>query len=154
MSRRQETLNWLAKLVTERRKLVVAVSVLTALAFATQIPKLKADPNPEALLSSFEGEEYALIQQRFEEWFGKRRQAVLILVEANDVLSRETLQQIHDISLYFADKPWVEKVASLTTLNIPRRMKGAEDEAEGGLEEIEDEGEGDLDSLDDLDDLD
>ena len=66
MSRRQETLNWLANLVTERRKLVVIVSVLTALAFATQIPKLKADPAPESLLSSFEGEEYALIQQRSE----------------------------------------------------------------------------------------
>ena len=110
MSRRQETLNWLAKLVTERRKLVVGVSVLVTLAFATQIPKLTADPNPESLLSSFEGEEYALIQQRFHEWFGKRREAVLILVEADDVLSRETLQQIHDLSLYFGEKSWVDKV--------------------------------------------
>ncbi len=163
MSRRQETLNWLANLVTERRKLVVIVSVLTALGFATQIPKLKADPAPESLLSSFEGEEYALIQQRFEEWFGKRREAVLILVEADDVLSRDTLQQIHDISLYFADKPWVEKVAGLTTLNIPRRVKDATDEEVGdlddlddldGLEEVTDEDADGLDDLDDLDDLD
>lgn len=163
MSRRQETLNWLANLVTERRKLVVIVSVLTALGFATQIPKLKADPAPESLLSSFEGEEYALIQQRFEEWFGKRREAVLILVEADDVLSRDTLQQIHDISLYFADKPWVEKVAGLTTLNIPRRVKGAPDEDLAdlddlddldGLEEVSDENGDSLDDLDDLDSLD
>lgn len=160
MSRRQETLNWLANLVTERRKLVVIVSVLTALGFATQIPKLKADPAPESLLSSFEGEEYALIQQRFEEWFGKRRQAVLILVEADDVLSRDTLQQIHDISLFFAEKPWVEKVAGLTTLNIARRVKDAAEDDEGdlddldGLEEVGNEDEGDLDELDDLDDLD
>ncbi|MGB5314146.1 MAG: MMPL family transporter [Polyangiales bacterium] len=164
MSRRQETLNWLAKLVTERRKLVVAVSVLTALGFATQIPKLKADPAPESLLSSFEGEEYALIQQRFEEWFGKRREAVLILVEADDVLERDTLQRIHDISLYFAGKPWVEKVAGLTTLNIPRREKGAEEDDDAdldaldsldGLEEVTaDEGAADLDALDSLDDLD
>ena len=160
MSRRQETLNWLANLVTERRKLVVIVSVLTALAFATQIPKLKADPAPESLLSSFEGEEYALIQQRFEEWFGKRREAVLILVEADDVLARDTLQQIHDISLYFADKPWVEKVAGLTTLNIPRRVKDAPDDEVGdlddldGLEEVSAEDEDSLDDLDDLDSLD
>ncbi len=167
MSRRQKTLNWLARLVTERRRLVVWVSVLTALAFATQIPKLRADPAPESLLSSFEGEEYALIQQRFVEWFGKRREAVLILVEDDDVLSRDALQQIHDISLYFADKDWVEKVASLTTLNIPRRVKAAPDDEGGdldeldsldGLQEIEDEGDegglDDLDSLDDLDDLD
>ena len=164
MSRRQETLNWLARLVTERRKLVVGVSVLTALAFATQIPKLRADPAPESLLSSFEGEEYALIQQQFVEWFGKRREAVLILVEDEDVLSKGALQQIHDISLYFAEKDWVAKVASLTTLNIPRRTKGEADEEGGdldgldGLQEIEDEGDegglDDLDSLDDLDDLD
>ncbi len=163
MSRRQETLNWLATLVTERRKLVVTVSVLTALAFATQIPKLKADPAPESLLSSFEGEEYALIHQRFEEWFGKRREAVLILVEADDVLSQPTLQRIHDISLYFAKKPWVEKVAGLTTLNIPRRVKDGAGENDTdledldsleGLQEVAVESEGDLEDLDDLDDLD
>ncbi len=160
MSRRQQTLDWLAKLVTERSKLVVWVSVLVTVAFATQIPKLTTDPAPESLLSSFEGEEYALIQQRFEQWFGKRREAVLILVEADDVLSRDTLQQIHDISLYFADKPWVEKVAGITTLNIPRRVKAAPDDASGkldeldGLQEVGGPGdEGDLDDLDDLDSL-
>jgi hypothetical protein len=145
--------------VTERRKLVVWVSVLVTLAFATQIPKLTADPNPESLLSSFEGEEYALIQQRFEEWFGKRRTAVLILVEGEDVLSRQTLQQIHDLSLYFAEKPWVEKVAGITTLSIPRRVKGTTGDGDAGdLNGLEEVGgpddEGDLDDLDDLDALD
>ena len=164
MSRRQETLNWLAKLVTERRKLVVWASVLITLAFATQIPKLTADPAPESLLSSFEGEEYALIQQRFQEWFGKRREAVLILVEADDVLTRDTLQQIHDISLYFEEKPWVENVAGITTLNIPRRVKGASDGEVGDLDDLDDldglqevggpDDGGGLDDLDDLDDLD
>ena len=161
MSLRQKTLNWLAKLVTERRKLVVWVSVLVTLAFATQIPKLTADPAPESLLSSFEGEEYALIQQRFQDWFGKRREAVLILVEADDVLSRDTLQRIHDLSLYFAEKPWVKNVAGITTLNIPRRVKASDAGAEGdldsvdGLEEVGDpDDEGDLDDLDDLDSLD
>ncbi|MGB5546500.1 MAG: MMPL family transporter, partial [Polyangiales bacterium] len=139
-------------------------SVLVTLAFATQIPKLTADPAPESLLSSFEGEEYALIQQRFEDWFGERREAVLILVEADDVLSRDSLQQIHDLSLYFAEKSWVEKVAGITTLNIPRRVKGATNEDEGDLDDLDYEDglqevggaddEGDLDSLDDLDDLD
>jgi predicted RND superfamily exporter protein len=151
-------LNWLAKLVTERRKLVVWVTVLVTLAFATQIPKLTADPAPESLLSSFEGEEYALIQQRFQEWFGKRREAVLILVEADDVLSRDTLQQIHDLSLYFADKPWVKKVAGITTLNIPRRVKSTDPDDGGDLDGLEEVGgpddDGDLDDLDDLDSLD
>ena len=143
---------------------MVWISVLVTLAFATQIPKLTADPAPESLLSSFEGEEYALIQKRFEEWFGQRREAVLILVEADDVLSRDTLQQIHDLSLYFAEKSWVEKVAGITTLNIPRRVKDATNEYEGDLDDLDDEDglqevggpddEGDLDSLDDLDDLD
>ena len=137
---------------------MVWVSILVTLAFATQLPKLTADPDPESLLSSFEGEEYALIQQQFQEWFGKRREAVLILVEADDVLSRETLQQIHDLSLYFADKPWVDKVAGITTLNIPRRVKGAPDDGDGDLDGLEEVGgpedEGDLDDLDSLDDLD
>lgn len=172
MSKRQQTLDWLARLVTERRRLVVGATVLVTLAFASQIPKLTADPAPESLLSSFEGEEYAVIQQRFREWFGKRRSAVLLLVEADDVLSRDSLQKVHDLSLYFADKPWVEKVASITTLSIPRRVKGVvEDDGDGGdldevdLEAIDDEdGGGDLDDLDlevvddedggDLDDLD
>ncbi len=160
MSRRQQTLDWLANLVTDRRKLVIGVTVLVTLAFASQIPKLTADPAPESLLSSFEGEEYAVIQQRFEEWFGKRRTAVLLLVEADDVLSRDSLQDIHDLSLYFADKPWVDKVASITTLSIPRRVKGAGDDDGSddlddlGLEAIDDEDGGDLDDLDDLEDLD
>ncbi|RZV55727.1 MAG: hypothetical protein EX268_01185 [Deltaproteobacteria bacterium] len=161
MSRRKQTLAWLAKLVTERRKLVVWVSIVVTAAFVTQIPKLTADPAPESLLSSFEGEEYALIQQRFEQWFGKRREAVLILVEADDVLTRDTLQQIHDISRYFAEKPWVEKVAGITTLNIPRRVKAAPDGPTGELEELDGlqevggpDDEGDLDDLDNLDDLD
>lgn len=158
MSRRQQVLDWLGKLVTERRKLVIWLFVLVTIAFSTQIPKLTADPAPESLLSSFEGAEYALIQRRFEQWFGKRPEAVLILVEADDVLSRETLQRIQDISLYFADKPWVDKVASLTTLNIPRRVKGTTDEGDGdldGLEEVggPDDG-GDLDDLDSLDEAD
>jgi predicted RND superfamily exporter protein len=125
------------------------------IAFSTQIPKVTADPEPERLLSSFEGAEYALIQRRFEQWFGKRREAVLILVEAEDVLSRETLQRIQDLSLYFAGKPWVDKVASLTTLNIPRRVKPAVEAGEsdlGGLEEVGGpDDEGDLDDLDSLD---
>ncbi len=155
-------MDWLANLVTERRRLVVAATLLTTLAFASQIPKLRADPAPESLLSSFEGEEYAVIQQRFEEWFGKRRTAVLILVEADDVLSRESLQDIHDISLHFEKQPWVEKVASLTTLNIPRRVPQDADPAEdeAGLDDLDleevadDQEEGGLDDLDDLDSLD
>jgi predicted RND superfamily exporter protein len=143
--------------VTERRKLVIGVFALVTIAFATQIPKVTADPEPERLLSSFEGAEYALIQRRFEQWFGKRPEAVLILVEAEDVLSQQMLQRIHDLSLYFAGKPWVDKVASLTTLNIPRRVKrvkAAESEVEG-LEEVGGpEDEGDLDDLEDLDSLD
>jgi predicted RND superfamily exporter protein len=146
-------LDWLGRLVTERRKLVISVFVVVTIAFSTQIPKLTADPAPESLLSSYEGAEYALIQRRFEQWFGKRREAVLILVEADDVLSRETLQRIHELSLYFAGKPWVEKVASLTTLNIPRRVKG--ETGEGDLEGLEEVGgsedEGDLEDLDSLD---
>jgi len=145
--------------VTERRRLVVWAWILLAVAFATQIPKVTADPAPESLLSSFEGDEYALIQKRFEEWFGKRREAVLILVESDDVLSRETLQQIHDLSLDFQAKPWVENVASLTTLSIPRRVKAEPTDGNRGdvqgLEEVggPDDG-GDLDDLDDLDSLD
>lgn len=163
MSRRQQTLNWLANLVIERRKLVVSVWVLLTIAFVTQIPKLRADPAPESLLTSFEGEEYALIQKRFEEWFGKRREAVLILVEADDVLSLPTLQQIQDISLEFENKPWVDKVASITTLSIPRRVKEPSNEETGqpaepgleGLQEVGDEGDqSGLEDLDDLDDLD
>ncbi|MGB8330718.1 MAG: efflux RND transporter permease subunit [Polyangiales bacterium] len=141
--------------MTERRKLVLGVVLALTAAFATQIPKLRADPAPESLLSSFEGEDYALIQRRFEEWFGKRPEAVLILLEADNVLSRDTLQRIQDLSLYFAAKPWVEQVASLTTLNIPRRVKGAAEQAKsdaGGLVEVAGtEDEGDLDDLDSLD---
>ncbi len=160
MSKRQKALDWLAKLVTERRKLVVSVTVLATLTLATQIPKVTADPAPESLLSSFEGEEYAVIQQRFEEWFGTRRTAVLLLVEADDVLSRESLQQIQDLSLYFSGKAWVDKVVSITTLNIPRRVRDAEDEGDESdlddldLEAVGDEDGGDLDDLDDLDALD
>jgi len=132
--------------------------VLLTIACATQIPKLKADPAPESLLSSFEGDEYTLRRQHFEQWFGKPGRTVLILVESEDVLSRQTLQQIQDLSLYFEAKPWVEKATSITTLHIPRRVKQASsggNEEQGGLEEVGGTGEGGgLEDLDDLDSLD
>lgn len=163
---RRQVLDWLARLVTERRRLVLSVVLLLTAALATQIPKLRADPAPESLLSSYKGGKYESIQASFEQWFGARRRAVLLLIEAPDVLAPSALQSIHNLSRHFAEKPWVEHVDSITTLNIPRRVQGAEtEEDEDGptldeldeLAEIDTEGDGeeadelDLDALEESD---
>ena len=118
--------------------LVIGLLVAVTAGLATQIPKIKADPAPERLLSSFEGNSERP-ELKFDEWFGETKTVVLLLVEAPDVFDQRVMQQVHDLSRHFEAKEWVEDVHSLTVLNIPRRIEGGTaDEDEESLEDLED----------------
>ena len=140
VSKRQRLLDGLAYAVTQKRSLVLGLLLATTAAFASQIPNIQTDPAPENLLSSFEdpGEH---ISTQFQEWFGTSDKVIVLLVEAENVLSVEPLQYVHGLSRHFKDEPWVERVDSLTVLNLPRRVEGGS----AGKDEDDDF---DLDDLD------
>ena len=158
-------LNWLADLLTQRRALVLTILVVLTVALGVQIPDIQADPAPENLISSFEsGEEN--VAAIFEESFGSREKVIALVIEADDVLSPESLGYMHQVTLHYANEPWVDRVNSLTNLPLPRRVSADADAAdapsEGAPESLDDllgedsdDGDNDADaplSLDDLDD--
>ena len=148
-------LDWLARLVTTRRALVLAVLVLVTAGLGSQIPKIQVDPSVENLISSYEGGGQD-VSARFEEDFGDTDRVMVLLVEADDVLQTEPLQHLHDLTEHLDQLEWIERVVSLTHTPMPRRIDadeaGAEapssfDDLEQELfddEELDGEGEGDL----------
>lgn len=117
-------LNGIANLVTTRRPLVLSVILATAIGLGSQIPNIQADPAPENLISSYErdGED---IGGTFESAFGTRDRVIALLVQSDDVLTPGVLGYLHELTLSFRDQPWVETADSITTLPLPRRVRGA-----------------------------
>ncbi|MCB9657979.1 MAG: MMPL family transporter [Sandaracinaceae bacterium] len=159
--RNHTVLNWLANLVTRRRALVLSVLALLTVALGVQIPDIQADPAPENLISSFEreGEDVAAL---FERSFGSREKVIALLIQTDDVLSPAALGYVHELSLSFREQPWVESADSITTLPLPRRVRGAAPAPSGeSLEDLDDlvgpddepDGAPAGESLEDLDDL-
>ena len=52
-----DLLNWIARVVTTRRALVLSVLLLVTAGLASQIPKIQVDPSVENLIASFEGDQ-------------------------------------------------------------------------------------------------
>jgi len=156
-------LDWLATLVTTRRALVLALLALTTVGLGLQIPKIQVDPSVENLIASYEGDGPSA-GDRFEEAFGDTDRVMVLLIEADDVLRREPLQYLDDVTRYLEQQDWIENVVSLTRTPMPRRVQSAPSEA-GGFDALEEElgdeagdddppdgeatGEGGLDSLED-----
>jgi predicted RND superfamily exporter protein len=137
-------LDWLARLVTRRRGLVVGALLVLTLGLASQIPKIETEPAVENLISSFEGRKRDATSE-LAQWFGPERKVILLLVEADDVLEPKQLERIHDLSLRFSKKPWVDHVDSITDTPIAHRVPKEPEE-----EEVPTEDSLDLDDLDTL----
>ena len=137
VSKRQRLLDGLATLVTKRRSLVLTALLVVLLGFASQIPRIETDPAPENLLSSFEdpGEH---ITNKFHTWFGETSKVVVLLVQADNVLKVQPLQYVHALSRHFSDEPWINRVDSITVLNLPRRVAGGAADEDIDLDDIED----------------
>jgi predicted RND superfamily exporter protein len=137
----------LAQLVVTRRVLVVSIVAVATIALCTQLPKMRSDPAPEKLISSFAGFDRS-IGDDFRARFGDSSRVLVFLVEADDVLAVGPLAYQRTLALAFADDPHVERVDSITTVPIPRLVTHEAPE-EIGLDELEAEdagGEG-LDEL-------
>lgn len=140
-------LDWLATLVTTRRALVLALVGLTTVGLGLQIPKIQVDPSVENLIASYEGEGPSA-SEAFEEQFGDTDRVMVLLVEADDVLRREPLQYLDDVTRHLEQQDWIENVVSLTRTPMPRRIRGATS-APSGFDELERElGGGDTDGED------
>lgn len=73
----------------QRRRLVLVLSALFALFFASGLPRLQTDSSPDALVSNIAGQAEA--REEFRKSFPASEQQVLILVEGKDVTSRAAL---------------------------------------------------------------
>jgi hydrophobe/amphiphile efflux-3 (HAE3) family protein len=127
-------IRWIARITTTRRAPVLLALGVIAVGLATQVPKINVDPSIDSLIASHEGAED--VGPAFEADFGDSSKTLVLLVEAEDILTIESLQYLHDLSGAVGRHDWVESSVSLTRTPMPRRVE-ADLEASGGLDELE-----------------
>lgn len=114
----------LATLVTDRRNVVLVGTLVTVALLAMGIPRMKADFTPSDLFAKFEDQE--AVAEEFREAFGNTDNVLLVLVQADDVLTVPVLQYQHELNQHFSTQPWASRVDGLTTLPLPREPGAAE----------------------------
>ena len=120
------SLDFFARLVTERPKRVLAaVFVVTALA-SVGIGSLRADFTPSDLFAKFDDQE--AVSAAFQADFGNTDNLLLMLVESDDVLDVATLQVVHNHARWLQAQPFSASVNALTLLPLPQQV-GGEDAA-------------------------
>ncbi|MFW5876149.1 MAG: efflux RND transporter permease subunit [Myxococcota bacterium] len=124
-------LNGLTKLVIRGRLWVLIPILVVTAVLGSRIPDLEADPAPERLLASFEQDNGFLeAVEEFERSFGSTDRVMVLVLQADDVMSLENLRYLHKVSRHFRNEPWVERADSLTLLPLPRvRSEPPADEA-------------------------
>ena len=137
-------LNWIARVVTTRRALVLTVLLVVTGTLASQIPQIQVDPSVENLISSFEGGEGISVAERFEADFGDTDRVMLVLVEVEDgsVVEPTALRYYDEVVRELERQPWIDQVVSLTRTALPRRVSGeapTESPAGAGLDDLEGE---------------
>lgn len=96
---------------------VVALLVLVTAVFASQIPKLKADFTPSDLFANFgDAREVA---EEFRGTFGNTDNVILVLVEAPDVTTPQSLEFIYTLTQQAREVPGVVGAQSITSLPEP-----------------------------------
>ena len=110
----------LARVAVERRGLVLLVYLLLVAAFASQLPKLKVDTSPEALVSEIEGQKDA--EALFQKAFGRSETQIITLVQAEDVLSKDALEFQYRAHEALSKLPIVSRVDDLTHAHLPSQF--------------------------------
>ncbi|MFW6197938.1 MAG: hypothetical protein ACOC5B_03660, partial [Myxococcota bacterium] len=114
-------MNGLTKLVIRRRLWVLIPIVVVTAVLGSRIPDLEADPAPERLLASFEQDDgFFDAVEDFESNFGSTDRVMVLVLQADNVMSLENLRYLHKVSRHFRNEPWVERADSLTLLPLPR----------------------------------
>ena len=96
-----------------------------------QLPKLTRDPSPRALLLSADPEQ-AQLEVQAQKLFGSTDNVVVVVLGADDVLTREPLAYAHQLATAMAAMPGVDRVDGLTRISFPK----AAEEEEGTLEDL------------------
>lgn len=96
---------------------VVALLIVVTAAFGSQIPKLKADFTPSDLFANF-GDARELAEE-FRGTFGNTDNVILVLVEAPDVTTPESLEFIYELTRQASTLPGVVGAQSITSLPEP-----------------------------------
>lgn len=109
----------LARFVTTRPWLVLALVAAATMSAAAGMRALRADFTPSDLFAKFDDQ--VEISADFREQFGNTDNVLLLLVESGDVLSRDTLQVVHDHATWLQEQPFAERVNALTLLPLPRQ---------------------------------
>jgi len=152
---KRDMLDRLAHWVTDGRVRVLTVLALLTIVLATQIPGIEIDSAPENLLSSFEGNDQSVADD-FHAAFGDTDRVVVVLVQADDILTETPLAYLRRLSQHFAADPAVERVDDITRLPFPRRAAPDAEPAPSG-ETLDDIGDAPADdpsgeTLDDIGD--
>ena len=142
-------IRWIARTTTTKRLPVLLCLGALAAILASQLPKIRVDPSIANLIASHEGGEN--IGPAFREEFGDSSRTLVLLVEGDDVLTREGLQYVHDLSGAVEEYAWAESSVSLTRMPLPRRVEA---DVNAGLDDLDDLEEFDEDApLDEEDDF-
>lgn len=138
----------IATIVTRRRAQVLIAVAIACAASAVFIPRLEADPRPQALTAS-SIEDQAQIAASYRSRFGNPDHVVVLLIRAQDVLSPEPLAYVHQVATAFSARDYVTRVEGITVTPIAYR---AEDEDGQTLDDLGGETLDDLggETLDDL----
>ncbi len=113
-------------LVTQRRGVVLLAVAVVAGLFGSQLPKVKSDPSPQKVVSAFENQDQILAD--LAETFGDAENVLLVLVEADDVLSKPAAQYVHDLSRAVGRVDGITKVSSITVTPLPHKSGPVSDE--------------------------
>ncbi len=103
--------------VVRHRGFVCGAIVLLAIGFALQIPKLETRFAPEELVR-LEDETRAATHEMVRD-FGQDEEALIVLLEAPDVLAPSMIEWSHDVAEFFEAQPAIARVESLGTTPLP-----------------------------------
>ena len=117
----------LAETVTHRPAAVLALIGLLTVGAGFLLPHLEMDPSPRTLVSTYGDQEEASGLLRTH--FGNTDHVVVVLVEAEDVLTPPVLRTVRSLSRRLAAEPFTGRVESLTETSVAVR-RGPEDEVE------------------------
>lgn len=115
-----------AAVVRARIPILFGLVALTLLSL-TQLPRLTARFAPEELVAP--DESARADADRTREVFGAEGDAIVLLVESDDVLALPALEWMHRTALALAATPGVVRVLGPTTVPLPRRVPLEVDEA-------------------------
>ena len=111
-------LDWYARWLMRHRGLVLILLIAATAAAVGSATRIRADFSPQDLFTTFE--EQQALSDEFKAVFGNTENVLLVLLEAPDVLDIDQLQYVHDLAQRFEPEPFVERVESVTTLNLAR----------------------------------